>query len=163
MRRFEFTEEERGVIARERYHHPNPRVQRRMEMLWLKCHGETHERIAELAGVGRRTVQRVLDAFETGRLDAVRSFHDGGRTSSLQPHGEVLETEFRERPPRTVAEACDRIERLTGVRRSPSRVRQYLRNQLGMTWRKVAAVPVPPKKSVEEHAATQADFLKDGA
>jgi len=163
MRRFEFTEEERRVIARERYYHPNPRVQRRMEMLWLKCQGETHERIAELAGVGRRTVQRVLDSFETGRLDAVRSFHDGGRASGLQPHGELLEAEFRERPPRTVGEACDRIERLTGVRRSPSRVRQYLRNQLGMTWRKVAAVPVPPKKSVEEHAATQADFLKDPA
>lgn len=163
MRRFEFTEEERQVIARDRFYHPNPRVQRRMEMLWLKCHGETHERIAELTGVGRRSVQRVLDAFAAGRLESVRSFHEQGRASGLRPHGELLEAEFRERPPRTVAEACDRIERLTGVRRGPSQVRQYLRGQCGMTWRKVAAVPVPPKKSVEEHAATQAAFLKDGA
>jgi transposase len=163
MRRFEFTEEEREVIARERFEHPNPRVQRRMEMLWLKVHGETHERIAELTGVGRRTVQRVLDAFAGGRLEAVRSFGERGRTSSLQPHGELLETEFRERPPRTVAEACDRIQLLTGVCRRPTQVRHFLRNQLGLRWRKVAAVPVPPKKSVEEHAATQAAFLKYGA
>jgi hypothetical protein len=27
---------------------------------------------------------------------------------------------------------------------------------------KVAPIPVPPKKTVEEHARTQADFLKDG-
>jgi transposase len=163
MRRFEFTEEEREVIARERFEHPNPRVQRRMEMLWLKVHGETHERIAELTGVGRRTVQRVLDAFAKGRLEAVRCFGERGRTSSLLPHGELLETEFRERPPRTVAEACDRIQQLTGVCRRPTQVRRFLRDQLGLSWRKVAAVPVPPKKSVEEHAATQAAFLKYGA
>lgn len=163
MRRFEFTEEERGAIARDRFHHPNPRVQRRMEILWLKYHGETHERIAELTGVGRRTVQRVLDAFESGRLEAVRSFHEKGRANGLAPYGELLETEFRERPPRTVAEACDRIERLTGVCRGRTQVRLFLRDQLGLTWRKVAAVPVPPKQSVAEHAATQAAFLKDGA
>ena len=32
MRRFEFTENQRRIIALERYCHPNPRVQRRMEM-----------------------------------------------------------------------------------------------------------------------------------
>ena len=65
MRRFVFTEEERQVIARERYYHPNPRVQRRMEILWLKSHGETHERIAELTDVGRRTVQRARARFQS--------------------------------------------------------------------------------------------------
>ena len=75
MRRFEFTDEEFQTINQERFHHPDPNVQRRMEILWLKAHGETHQRIAELSGVGRRTVQRVLDLFWDGRLDAVRQFH----------------------------------------------------------------------------------------
>ena len=44
MRQFEFTEEERRVRAHERFHHPNPRVQRRLEMRWLQYHGETPER-----------------------------------------------------------------------------------------------------------------------
>ena len=163
MRHFEFTAEERRAIAEERFYHPNPRVQRRMEILWLKCHGETHEQIAKLAGVARRTVQRVLDLFEAGGLEAVRSFHEKGRANGLTPHGELLETEFHERPPRTVAEACERIERLTGVRREATQVRRFLRDRLSLRWRKVAAVPVPPKQSVEEHAATQADFLKGRA
>ena len=30
---------------------------------------------------------------------------------------------------------------------------------LGLKWRCVAAIPLPPKKSIEEHAATQAEFL----
>ncbi len=163
MRRFDFTDEEQNAIAKERFYDPNPRVQRRMEMLWLKQHGETHERIAELAGVSRRTVQRVLDLFAEGGLDAVRQFHEQGRPNGLTPHIESLEEEFRQRPPQVVAEACDRIEKLTGVRRQPTQVRMFLRETLGLRWRKVAAIPVPPKKSVEEHAATQAAFLKDGA
>ena len=42
-----------------------------MEILWLKSHGETHERIAVLAEGSRRTVQRVLDIFASGGLEAV--------------------------------------------------------------------------------------------
>jgi transposase len=163
MRRFQFTDEECEAISRERFYHPNPRVQQRMEILWLKHHGETHERIAELAAVSRRTVQRTLDLFEQGGLEAIRQFHEKGRPNDLAPHRASLEAEFRERPPKVVAEACDRIERLTGVRRRPTQVRHFLRETLGLRWRKVAAIPVPPKKSVEEHAATQAAFLKDGA
>jgi hypothetical protein len=59
-----------------------------------------------------------------------------------------------------VGEACQRIEELTGVRRRPTRVREFLRDTMELRWRKVAAVPVPPKLSLEEHAARQADFLK---
>lgn len=163
MRRFQFTEEEHQAIAKERFYHPNPRVQRRMEALWLKLHGETHERIAQLAGITRRTVQRVLDIFAEGGLEAVRQFHEKGRDNALAPHRQSLEEEFRQRPPTIIAEACDRIEQLTGVRRRPTQVRLFLRDTLGLRWRKVAAIPVPPKKSVEEHAANQAAFLKDGA
>jgi hypothetical protein len=48
---------------------------------------------------------------------------------------------------------------LTGVKRKVSRVRKFLKETLKMKCLKVAAVPVAPKKTVEEHAQTQADFL----
>ena len=163
MRRFVFTDEQLRSIAHDRFQHVDPRVQRRMEMLWLKSQGETHARIAELAEVSRRTVQRLLDLFAAGGLEAVRQFHEEGRANGLTPHRLSLEAEFLARPPRIVAEACDRIERLTGVRRRPTQVRQFLRTTLGLKWRKVAAIPVPPQKEVAEHAAIQAAFLKDRA
>jgi transposase len=31
---------------------------------------------------------------------------------------------------------------------------------LGLKWRCLGAIPLPPKKTIEEHAATQADFLE---
>lgn len=163
MRHFEFSPDVLAAIKRDRFRHPDPLVQRRMEVLWLKAHGETHGRIAELAGLGRATVQRVLDQYEAGGIESVRTFHWHVPTSGLAPYQTQLETEFRQRPPHTVAEACQRIEQLTGVRRGPTRVREFLRETMGLRWRKVAAVPVPPRQTLPEHAAIQAAFLKDGA
>jgi transposase len=149
-------------IARERYQHPDPRVQERMEILWLKSKKEPHQRIAELANVSRSTVQRTLRIFAAHGLDGVRTFGWKGQPSALAPHRESIESEFRQRPPHTAHEASVRIEALTGVKRKSSRVRQFLKQTLGMKCLKVAAMPLPPKKTVEEHARTQAAFLKSG-
>lgn len=148
-------------VARERYQHPDPRVQERMEIIWLKSKNETHERIAELASVSRSTVQRTLRIYLEKGLDGVRTFGWKGQPSALTPHRKMIEEEFRERPPHTAHDATRRIEELTGVKRKVSRVRKFMK-QIGMKCLKVAPIPVPPKKTVEEHAQTQASFLKDG-
>jgi transposase len=163
MRRIEFSPDVLSEIERDRFKHLEPAVQRRMEALWLKAHGETHQRIAELAGLSRPTVQRLLDTYLSGGLAAVRTFHWKVPVSALDPHRPLLEEEFRQRPPHTTAEACERIKQLTGVERSETRVREFLRDTLNLRWRKVGAVPLPPKLSLGEHAAKQAAFLKDGA
>ena len=150
------------AIARDRYGHPDPRVQERMEILWLKSQNEPHGRIAELANVSRSTVQRTLRIYVAKGLDGVRSFGWKGQPSALTPHAATIEEAFRQHPPHTVHEAVRRIEELTGVRRKESRVRQFLKDDMGMKCLKVAPIPVPPKSTVEEHARTQAAFLKDG-
>ena len=143
MRCFTFGDEIRRTLAHERFYHPDPRVQQRMEIVWLKSQGEKHEWIAVLAGVSRSTVQRALDIYEREGVDGLRTFHWDGPPSALTPHEACLEAEFLARPPHTVAEACHRIQELTGVVRRPTRVRKFLRESLGLSWRKVAAVPVP--------------------
>jgi transposase len=162
MRQFQFSPIVLSEIERDRFRHVDPLVQRRMEMLWLKAHGQEHALIAKLAGVSRPTVQRVLDLYEDGGLAAVRTLHWKPRPSALTEHRPLLEAEFTARPPHTVGEACQRIEQLTGVRRGETQVREFLRETMGLRWRKVAAVPVPPKQTLAEHAAHQAAFLKDG-
>ena len=159
---YSFSEAVVEAIAGERYRHPDPRVQERMEILWLKSKSETHERIAELANVSRSTVQRTLRIYVAKGLEGIRSFGWKGQPSALTPHRATIEEEFRQHPPHTAYEAARRIEELTGVQRKPSRVRKFMKEDLGMKCLKVAPIPVPPKKSVEEHAQTQAAFLKDG-
>jgi transposase len=160
---YSFPEAVIEAIARDRYRYPDPRVQERMEILWLKSRNEPHGRIAELANVSRSTVQRTLRIYAAKGLDGIRSFGWKGQPSALTPHRGTIEEAFRQHPPHTAHDAAQRIEALTGVRRKPSRVRKFLKDDLGMKCLKVAPIPVPPMQTVEEHARTQAAFLKGGS
>jgi transposase len=160
MRLFTFSEEELQEIAFDRFHHPDPRVQRKMEVLWLKHHGLTHERIAALAGVGRATVQRYLDEYQQGGLAQMRRNPWTGPHSQLEQHRASLEEYFQQHPPRSVKEAQHLIEQQTGLHRGLTQVRLFLK-RLGLQPRKVAAIPIPPKSSLADHIATQAKFRND--
>jgi transposase len=161
MRTITFTPEDRQDLAHDRYHHPDPRVQRKIEVVWLKSHGLNHDSIATYADVSRRTVQRYLDEYLEGGLPRLRRCPGNHPQSVLVDHEASLEEHFQKHPPRSTKQARAIIEQHTGVRRGLSQVRHFLKNRLGLRWRKVGAIPVPPKKTVEEHAREQATFLEE--
>ena len=162
MRDFHFPDDVLQEIQRDRFKHPTRLVQERMEILWLKAHGISHSQIAELSCAVRSTIQRTLDLYANGGLEAVRRVPRRVPASALVAHRAALAAEFEARPPQTLAEARQRIARLTNIHRSLTQVREFLRKELGLCCRKVAAIPLPPKRTAPEHAATQAAFLKDG-
>lgn len=127
MRRFTFTAEDLAAIRHERYHHPHPRVQQKMAVLWLKSQGFTHDDIARAADVSRRSVQRYLDAFAAGGLQRLRRLPWKGKANELAAHRACLEDYFLEHPPRSAREAQAVIEQQTGVRRSLTQVRAFLK------------------------------------
>jgi transposase len=131
MRAFHFSEDVVAEIRHDRYHYPHPRVQRKMEVLWLKSQGLTHADIARLADVSPRSVQRYLDEFEQGGLERVRRLNWQGKTCELDEYQPSLEDYFIEHPPHSAREAREAIERLTGIRRSLSQVRAFLKKKLG--------------------------------
>ena len=131
MREFTFSAEVLAEIRHDRYHHPHPSVQRKMEVLWLKSRGLTHADIAALADVSPRSVQRYLDEFEAGGLDRIRRLNWQGKHNELGDHRDTLEAHFLAQPPRSAREAQAAIERLTGVRRGLSQVRAFLKKKLG--------------------------------
>jgi transposase len=130
MRAFTFSPEVLAEIRHDRYHHPHPRVQRKMEVLWLKSQGLTHAAIADLADVSPRSVQRYLDEFEQGGLVRVRRLCWKGARSAVDDHQQSLEDYFLEHPPRSTRDAQEAIERLTGLRRGLSQVRAFLKKKL---------------------------------
>jgi transposase len=160
MRAITFSDADLRAIAHDRYHHPDPRVQQKMEVLWLKSHGRPHDRIATYAGVSRRTVQRYLHDYRTGGLEGVRRGRWKTPAGALVEHEASLEAYFGEHPPRSAKHAPAIIEQRTGVRRGLTQVRHFLKDRRALRWRKVGAVPVPPTKTVEEHAREQAAFLR---
>jgi transposase len=161
MRTITFTADDRLALAHDRYHHPDPRVQRKMEVLWLKSHGLGHDDIAAYADVSRRTVQRYLDEYLEGGLPRLRQGHWHQPQSALAEHQGSLEEYFLKHPVRSAKQAQAVIEQRTGVRRGLSQVRHFLKDRLGLRWRKAGAIPVPPKETVQEHARKQGVFLQD--
>src|SRR3954466_6827075 len=160
MREITFSEADVQAISHDRYHYPDPRVQRHMEVLWLKHHGFTHEDIALLAGGSRSTVQRTLTAYLEGGLARIRQAPGRQAHSELDDHRDSLEEVFSKQPPRSTKEAAHLIEQHTGLRRGLTQVRRFMR-RLGMRPLKTIAVPIPPKSSLEEHVKAQAKFLED--
>jgi transposase len=143
--RIELTEEQQQVVNVERDGHPQEHVRRKMLVLWLLHNGLTRHKTAQVAGLGRATVQRYVAAFQQGGLDGLRQWSVTGPVSDLQAHRDTIRQEFTQKPVRSIAEAAERIEGLTGIRRQPTQVRKFLKD-MGLKWQCVRAVPVPPKK-----------------
>jgi transposase len=160
MREFTFSDEDLKAIEYDRYHDPHLLVQRKMEVLWLKSKGLPHQQIADVAGVSLRTVQRYLDEYLEGGLALVRRCKWRGPKTVLLHHEQSIQEYFWDHPPRNTKEAAKVIEEQTGVRRGLTQVRAFLKTHLGLRYRKVSAIPVPPKKTIEEHAQEQARFLE---
>lgn len=144
--RVQLTEQQQRVVNEERVSHPHLRVREKMLVLWSLHCGLTRQKAAEVAGLGRATVERYVAAFRDGGLDGLRRWEVHRPESELAAYRDLIRASFEQEPVRTIAEACDRLERLTGLRRGPSQVRKFLKD-LGLKWRCVRPIPVPPKKT----------------
>jgi transposase len=127
MTRLTFSQEDQQALHKERFEHPHPRVQQRMEVLWLISQELVYPQAARLAGVSEATVDRYVALYRQGGLEALREFQWRKPTSALLDHRESLEESFRKNPPHTVAEACQRIKDETGIERRPTQVRAFLK------------------------------------
>lgn len=123
----EFTPEIQENLNYERYHYPVPLVQRRMEVLWLKSHNLPHGLIATLAGVSENTMREYFRLYATGGLEKLKEVNFYRPESELQGHLTSLEAYFQANPPATVKEAQSEIESLTGLKRSETQVREFLK------------------------------------
>ncbi len=125
--RLEFTAEMQETLNYERYHHPVPLVQRRMEVLWLKSHDLPHGLIAKLAGVSENTMREYFQLFIEGGIEQLKQVNFYQPTGELNAHVTSLEAYFGANPPATIKEAQSEIEALTGIQRSETQVAEFLK------------------------------------
>ncbi|MCL4393869.1 MAG: hypothetical protein M1482_03510 [Chloroflexi bacterium] len=125
--RLEFSPEIREALNYERFNHPVPLVQRRMEVLWLKSHDLPHALIAKLAGISENTMREYFQLYREGSVEKLKAVDFYRPESALITHTTSLEAYFREHPPATIKEAQSEIETLTGIRRSETQVAEFLK------------------------------------
>jgi transposase len=149
MIKMTFSEAEIVALRHWRFHHPDPRVQVRMEALYLRSQGVANRDILRLCGISKASFHRYLTAYVRGGITQLKHREPRRPRSALHHHRTTIEAEFRQRPPATVAEAAARIEALTGMVRRPTQVRQFLK-ALGMKPRKVGMIPAKADVDLQE-------------
>jgi transposase len=127
MIKIEFTPEEIAEIRYERFNHPHPRVQLKMDALLLKSQGLKHKQICEIINIDGDTLTSYLMAYKNGGIEALKVINFYKPESKLMEYQSTLEKEFTENPPATVKEAISRIKELTNIERSDVQVGKFLK------------------------------------
>jgi transposase len=149
MLQLTFTEEDIQELDDQRYHHPHPRVQRKMEALLLKAKGLPHHQIADCVGVCENTLRTYLRQYRDGGIEALKQLSFSQPKSEMEHYRDSLEEYFKEHPPTTIPQAVHLIEQLTGLKRSPTQVANFLR-KLGLKRLKTYAIPAKCDAEAQE-------------
>ena len=147
MIRLSFTEEDIKELDYQRYHHPHPRVQKKMEVVLLKAKGLATSHIAHCVGICQNTVRSYLREYESGGIEELKQVRFRKPESKLEAHKSTLEAHFQEHPPTSIAQATNVIEQLTGIKRSEVQVGIFLKK---MGLKRLKTYAIPAKCDVEE-------------
>ena len=150
----DFTPEDIDALHHERFHHPHPRVQEKMEAVYLKSQGLLHKEVCRLSRISENTLRSYLGQFREGGVERLKRLDFAVPRSEMADHREELEDYFRKNPPRSTGEAAAAIERITGIRRGPTQVRKFLTG-MGLKGRKLGMIPAKAdadaqRKSLDE-------------
>jgi len=140
MVRIEFTQEQIDELEHERFHYPEPRVQRKLEVLYLKSQKLPHGMICELCRISNVTMLEYFEQYLEGGISRLKLNQHKGKENLLIPYVESLEDCLRKNPPRSAKEAQALIEEKTGMKRCLTQVREFLL-RIGFKYRKVGSVP----------------------
>jgi transposase len=154
MIQIEFTQAEIDQLYEQRTTHPHPRVRQRMEVLYLKALKLPHQEIYRITRISPKTLRRYLQLYHQGGIEALKRLNFYQPQSKLQAYETIIRQAFEEKPPTTVKEACAKIKELTGLQRSLSQIRAFMK-KIGLKLRKVGQIPA------KADAAKQKAFLDE--
>jgi transposase len=145
-----FTDDEVADLFYWKERHPHPRVRKKMSVLYLKSQQLAHKEIKRLERITEATLLAYLNAYQQPNgLEVLKEIRFNKPKSDLMGHKDKLEAYFREYPPATSKAAAAKVEELTGIRRSPDRVRIFMK-RIGMDIRKVGMIPAKADVEAQE-------------
>jgi len=109
--------------------------------------------ISRIVGVSGRQVRNYQSIYKSQGTAALTNDSRYKPVSELKAYEGVIRESLLSSPVATVAEGCERIETLTGIKRSPTQVRKFMKG-LGLKPLKVASIPA------KADPAAQSAFLE---
>ena len=135
-----FSEKDLQEISYLRYHHPSPKIQKRMEVLWLKSLNVSRKLTAQIAQVHPDSVTNYVRKYSEEGLESLLKLNYKHPESQLQSHSLTIKEYFTQHLPRTVREAGRKIKELTQIERKPTQIRQFLK-RIGFSYFRSKWIP----------------------
>lgn len=132
----------------ERFHYPCPIVQKRLTAVFLTATIDSSiSTIGHMAGLHRHSVDYWVKVYQKEGFESLCKVHYGTNKSKLENHAESIMHSFTKQPPMNTREAKSRIEDMTGISRSPSQVRTFMKKH-GLWYIKMGHIPA--KADIEQ-------------
>ena len=139
----------------EAYAHEHKRVRIKMHCLLLKSQGLQHGIIGKIVGICQDTLLTYFEQYIAGGIEGLKILNFHKPESDLEEYRTIIEEDLDQNPTATLKETADRIEKLTGIKRSPGRVSVFIKKD-DFKPRKVGHVPA------KADAEKQETFLEEG-
>ena len=130
------------LLRYKKYSHPLITVQKRAEIILLLATQKqaSYGEIASQVDVCRNTVTNTIKLYKEKGLAGLTQVNFRGKQSELASYEGSLLAYFKDNPVNSVAMAVAKIEELTGIKKSVSRVRAWM-HKVGMKYQKTAQIP----------------------
>jgi len=158
MIRIKFTKEGIEELQWERFNHPSPKVQLKMEALYLKSKALPHSMICEVCDITRATLATYLKEYIAGGIEELREINYKGKANELMKNAASIEEYFSKHPAHSLKEARAKIEEITGIKRSLPQIWKFFK-RMKFKYRKVKAIP--GKALTEGKQEEQDRFVKE--
>lgn len=128
-------------------------------VLYLKSFDFQHKDIREICRITKPTLVDYLTEYKEKGIDSFKELNWKGQPSKLNDYKDIIDKEFAKDPPKSINEAQDRIDRLTGIRKSPTQIRIFLR-KLKYKYLKTGSIPGNGDGNDETREEKREDFKK---
>jgi transposase len=143
-------EADKKVFAKEKYEHPHPRVNQRMDALHLKSKGLSNKEICHILDICNNTLLSYFKLYDIGGVEKLKEINFNRPKSEPERHLDKIKQYFIEHPPGSISEAAAKIKEITGIERHETQVRKFLKS-LGF---RCLTVGVVPSKALTEEKKT---------
>jgi transposase len=145
------------LLCLQRYDHPHPRVQKKMEALYLKGIELSNRQICKILNITNNTLLKYFRQYMEGGIEGLKEVKFYRPQSDLREFSGTIEQYFLEHPPHSIREASAKIKELTGIDRKETQVRKFLKS---LKFRFIKVGSVPAKALTEEKKTSREIFWK---
>ena len=149
IKKFQVAKKGKGELRDTAFSHPDPNVQRKCFAVLLLSFLFSASLVALILGLSATSVRNYWKLYQKEGVSALKKSNYKGQPSKLHKHKHSIEEDFEKNPPASIAEAIDRIEKLTGIKRTARSIRDFLKN-LKFRYRKVGAIPAKANPEEQE-------------